>query len=307
MKNKNELDFLDLTSKMRIFESDFKKISELEKLNDMDNLSKALIQLDKKQSGVTLSDIAGIDKKVMNYEAIKVKDVALINLQEATMQPITSAISGLINIKEISCDCVIPFCFDQMRVYGDISGPAMSNVTRGIIGANRYSENEYRVYNGGDTNGKGRVHKIGSLDILFSAIIPNNGRYCLLLPVGNLLIGGYSRVLGHGNMTTCYDSKIWVDYFSILHIAGTILEVSHADIHYDGTRSEDRTKGFGKNISLEPHYLFFNADAGQKIELILRIQVDTAANEDGKTWGIVNIFGLPANTKTDYDTMIIKS
>lgn len=107
-------------------------------------------------------------------------------------KPLPSAISGLVNIEEVSCDCVIPFCFDWMRINGHISGPPMSEVTRGIIGANRYYDHEYRVYNSGDTVGKGRVHRVGSLDILFSAIIPANDRYCLLLPVGDLFIGGYS-------------------------------------------------------------------------------------------------------------------
>ena len=305
-KNKKN-NLFDLTSKMRIYESDVKQINEYERSKDIEKLTSALISLDKKQSGIDLSDVIGIDSKTINYEAIKVSESKSFNVHEAAMQMNPSILSHLILIEEIECDCIVPFCFDRMKVNGNINGPATNDVTRGVIGANRYYETEYRIYNSGDTSGTTRVHKVGSLDILFSAIIPSDDRYCLLHPVGDIWIRGKSRVLGHGNSTTCFDSKIWVDYFSFLHLDGNIIESAHKDIHYDGTRSEDRTKYFSKDIKLTPHYLFFNANAGQKIELLLRIQIDTAANRDGKTWGWINIFGLPANMKSDYDTMIIKS
>jgi hypothetical protein len=307
MKEKTNLNFVDLTSKMRIFEDEQKKISEFERTKNSDNLSRTLIQLDKKQAGIGIADIKLIDKKTINYEAARVLEPSSASISEAAIQLQPSITSELLGLKEISCDCIIPFCFDQLRANGKISGPSNNNVTRGVIGANRYYENEYRVFNAGDTKGKTRIHSVGSLDILFSAEIPKNGRYCLLMPVGKLWIRGKSRVVGQGNSTTSYDSKVWVDYFSILHVEGNIIESSHADIHYDGTRSEDRTKYFSKDISFSPRYLFFNANAQQKVELILRIQIDTAANEDGKAWGYVNLFGFPANMKTDYDTMIIKA
>lgn len=307
MKKSEEKSFYDLTSKMRIFDSDFKKISEIEKSGDLKKLSDALIRLDKKQAGISLKEIAGFEKAVINDSAIKVKESSVLSLNESAVNIKSSVLAGLFASNKLKCECIAPFSFNQLRVLDSISGPATSDVTRGVIGAKRYYDYEYKIYNSGDTNGTTRVHMVGSLDILFSAAIPSTGRYCILLPVGDLWISGLSRVLGHGNSSTCYDSKIWVDFFSFLHLDGNILESSHSDIHYDGTRSEDRTKSFFKIITFDPRYLFFNANAGQTLELILRLQIDTAANEDGKTWGYVNLFGFPANNKTDYDTMIIKS
>ncbi len=307
MKEKMKNDFFDLTSKIRIHEAENKMIHELEKQGETDKLIKLHAKLDKMQAGVTLDQVAGISNKVVNKTAFMVKETNEPNMIESAAIINPSVLATLTKIEEIKCNCIIPFAFDRLRVLDNISGPANNDVTRGIIGANRYYDSEYMIFNPGDTNGTTRVHSVGSLDILFSAVMPATDRYCLLLPVGNLWINGKSRVLGHGHSWNCYDSKIWFDYFSFLHLDGNILEASHTDLFYDGTRSEDRTKVFYKIIKFSPRYLFFSANAGQKLELIMRIQVDTAANEDGKTWGYVNMFGFPANDKTDYDTMVIRS
>jgi hypothetical protein len=78
-------------------------------------------------------------------------------------------------------------------------------------------------------------------------------------------------------------------------------------IHYDGTRSEDRTTNFNNDLVLDPRYLFFHANAGEGITLDFRLEADTAANEDGIAIVVVDAFGFPANTKRDYDTFAVRS
>ena len=108
------------------------------------------------------------------------------------------------------------------------------------------------------------------------------------------------------NNTTSYDAKVWVDYYQVISVGDTLVEISGGEIHYDGTRSEDRTMNFNADRNLPPRYLFFNAPrAGDTLSLSLRIEVDTAANEDGLATGVIDMFGFPANTTHDYDSFVI--
>ncbi len=41
--------------------------------------------------------------------------------------------------------------------------------------------------------------------------------------------------------------------------------------------------------------------------LTLRLEVDTAANEDGLATGVIDQFGFPAVMTDDYDTFVVKA
>lgn len=209
---------------------------------------------------------------------------------------------------QLACDCVVPFEFYRLDVYTSMSGPEQNQVNRGMIGAMRLGANEYTVWNPGDTTGKTRVHVWGQMHISFTARIPQAGRWYLIHPSGTLLIRGHSRVVGHGNSTTSYDAKVWVDYYQVLEIGGSLVEISGGQIHYDGTRSEDRTSYFTADRYLPTRYVVFDAPhPGNTLMLTLRIEVDTAANEDGLATGVIDQFGFIANMTNDYDTLAVKA
>jgi len=300
--------FMELFSFMEPSLKEKDHLKALEKDGKYEELEKFQMKLDSKYDSMSLDDIEKIDKKIINNAAIRVADTEfLTNIKKANQLSINNTLSSILLGNQIQCNCIFPFVFQSLKVYDHMTGPNMFEVERGILGINRYYDGEYRVYNSGDTVGKGRVSMVGHGDLTFKADITTGGRYCLLMPAGYLLIRGKSRVKGQGNYTTCFDSKVWINFWSILHVNGNIIEMSGGQIHYDGTRSEDRTKYFISDRVLSPRYIFFNAQNNSYIELILRIEIKTAANEDGKAWGTIDQFGFYANTKSDYDTMVIKA
>lgn len=263
-------------------------------------------ELDRKYKVRSLETL-GVDKKLINAQACHpvTED---IRAYPFAGQSGFGIIGQLTASKQLACDCVVPFKFQRLEVYNSISGPEQNQVARGMLGAMRWGANEYTVWNPGDTTGKTRVPLYGQMHISFSADIPQAGFWCLIHPSGTLLIRGHSRVVGHGNSTTSYDANVWVDYFQVLEVGGTLVEISGGEIHYDGTRSEDRTKYFNADRYLPPRYIFFNAPrAGDTLLLTLRIEVDTSANEDGLATGVIDQFGFLANSTDDYDTFATKA
>lgn len=282
------------------------KVKAAEKSGDAKRLIDELGALDRKYKARSI-DSLGVDKKIISTEASRESAAGTLTL-EALPASSLGLLAGLKLSNDLSCDCVVPFQFQRLDVYTNMSGPEQGGVARGVLGANRYTANEYTVWNPGDTDGKTRVHIVGQMHISFGAQLPQSGRWCLIHPSGSLLIRGHSRVVGHGNMTTSYDAKVWVDYYQVLEVGGTLVELSGGGIHYDGTRSEDRTKYFNSDRYLPPRYVFFNAPhANDYINLTLRIEVDTAANEDGLATGVVDLFGFFANGTHDFDTFVVKA
>ncbi len=198
----------------------------------------------------------------------------------------------------------VPFTFRRLDVYNSMSGPELSDVHLGILGAARESANDYTVWNPGDTSGTTRVHIGGQMHISFAAEIPKTGNWYLLHPAGTVVIRGHSRVVGHGNSSTCYDAKVRVNYYQVLEVGTQLLEIAGGEIHYDGTRSEDRTRDFSADMELPARYVPFHANQGETLLLTLRIEVGTEANEDGLATGVIDMFGLPANRASDYDTLV---
>lgn len=294
---------------LRTSQADIDRLKALESSGKADQLVRAQVALDKKQALRGLGKLDGLDRAKVNPAAFRLIDdaerAAASAIQKARIGP--SLIAGLLADGEIACECLVPFKFNGLHVYGSMSGPSLTDVRNGILGAIRLADDEYTVSNPGNTTGTTRVPLAGQMHLEFSATLPTGGRYCLLMPTGQLWVRGHTRVVGHGNYSTCYDAKVWVHQFLVLVVGNTLLEMSGGEIHYDGTRSEDRTKFLYRDVMMDPRYVFFSANAGDLLTLTLRLEVDTEANEDGIAIGVVDMFGFPANMKDDYDTFAIRT
>jgi hypothetical protein len=306
MKAASKVVIDELLSKLRPSNEEFKQLIALQKAGKMDAFNSLAIKLDKKYGAMKLSDIPKVDKKLINNKAVivatgqSIKDLAI-----AQLGTVNAALSGLLE-QEQSCDCIVPFCFTGLTINSPMTGPANNDVTRGVLGAQAWYDGEYELFNPGDTDGTTRVPMVGSLDINFQAQITRGGNYLLLVPTGGLDIVGWTYVHGHGNSTTCYDAKVWVRYFQILASGNNLVEMTGNDIAYDGTRSEERTKWFNQELYLPARYLTVGASANSTIDLILRCEVHTEANSDGKAKGKIACFGFLANTKDDYNTIAVR-
>lgn len=300
--------FQDLFSPLHPTEAELAAIRKAERAGDLQEFVKKVGELDRKYKVRSLDALKNVERGIMKADTFRRATwEGRMPAERPIAGQIGSILGGLLGGNELACDCVVPFRFRRLDVYTNMSGPETAGVRSGILGANREYTNEYTVWNPGDTDGKARVHLPGQIHISFSAQLPRGGRWCLLLPSGDLWVRGHSRVVGHGNSTTSYDAKVWVDYYQVLVVGNTLLEMSGGPIHYDGTRSEDRTRNFDSDRYLQPRYTFFNAQPGDQLELTLRLEIDTAANEDGLATGVVDYFGFPANTDMDYDTFVIKA
>lgn len=302
----------ELLSQMRPSDAEIKRLDDLEKRGDSEAYLKALRNLEKKYSLRKLSDIK-IKKGVINPKAIIPCNGPQDSLVEVYGGPSSQLVTGdkrgigsiLCGWLNDCCDNVVPFKFTSLGAYDNMTGPNETDVVRGVLGAQRWYDGEYEVYNSGDTGGTTRISKIGHLSINFQGQIKKTGNYSLLMPTGYLDIFGTGYVHGHGNSSTCYDSKIWVTYYQILSSGLNLIEMTSSDIYYDGTRSEERSKYFRSTISLPARYRTVYATAGSTIDLELRCEVNTAANKDGKTRGTIDRFGFLANYKDEYDTVAV--
>lgn len=296
----------ELLAKLSPSKKELKQLSDLEKAGKLDSFNKMASKMDKSYACLKLADIPGIDKKKINPKAtILASGLSIKDLIAKQAGVFNSALTDLLE-QEHGCDCIIPFCFTGLTVNSAISGPGNNDVTRGVLGAQAWYDGEYEIFNPGDAEGTTRVPVDGSLDINFQAQISKNGTYLLLMPTGTIFIIGSTYVHGHGNSTTCYDAKIWVNYYQFLNSGNNQIEMTGNEIAWDATRSEERTKWFNQEIYLPPRYLSIGASANSTIDLILRCKVYTEANSDGKVKGKISRFGFLANTKDDYNTLAIK-
>lgn len=299
--------YAELFARLRPTEEELSRLRSIERAGDWEAFAEQVSKLDRKYKSRSIGMLS-VDEKLINPEAARPLVEEVLPAREFAGQLHAGLLADLFGSKQLACECLVPFQFRGLDVYNSMSGPEQNGVARGMIGAIRYGANEYSVWNPGDTSGTTRVHMWGQMHITFSAEIPQAGRWCLIHPSGTLRIRGHSRVVGHGNFTTSYDAKVWVDYFQVLYVGASLVELSGGEIHYDGTRSEDRTRHFNSDRYLPPRYLFFNAaHAGDRLVLSLRMEVDTAANEDGLALGVIDQFGFLANLTTDYDTFVIKA
>jgi hypothetical protein len=290
---------------LRTSEEEFARLKAIERSGDVAEYAKAMGALEKRQALRGLATVKGLDKGKINGAAFRAADDPL--LRRATPNVAPALVAGLLQSRRVACDCLVPFGFASLKTFGALSGPDLTDVRNGILGAVRLTDAEYTVNNPGTTDGKTRMPLNGQMHLTFTASIPTTGRYYVLLPAGNLWVRGHTKVVGHGNATTSYDAKVWVDYYQLLYHEGDLLEIAGGGIHYDATRSESRTKYFNQDVVLEPRYVVFQAAAGEQLVLSLRLELDTEANEDGVAVAVVDYFGFPANLETDYDTFLIRS
>jgi hypothetical protein len=298
-----------LLASHRTSEEELQSIRELEESGKKEEFERAMIALDKKEALQEESGIEGLDLDRFNPTAFQLTGgTSLEDLRETKWAKAGPAlVAGALATRQLNCDCLVPFTFSALESINSMSGPDLTDVRNGILGAIHVNPGEYTVSNPGTTSGKYRAHIGGALHLEFTATLPETGSYFLLMPTGNLWVRGHSRVVGHGNWSTSYDAKVWVYLYSLLMVGNTLLEFSRDRIHRDATRSEDRTKYFNNDVFLPQRGLFFSGNEGAQLTLSLRLWVDTAANEDGIAVVVVDDFGFPANVKDDYDTFAVKT
>jgi hypothetical protein len=304
--------FSELFASLRPSDEEIDALRKVERSGDVEQFTNQLAALDRKYKVRSIERLKGIEKQRINQRASRralkqidrsqVVSVAMPNLG------VLATLADAFGTKRLACDCVVPFAFAGVTVSGSMTGPEPTQVARGVIGIARDYSDEYTVSNWGDTSGKTRVPLGGQIHITFEAQLPQAGRWCLIHPAGYLFVQGQSRVVGHGNATTSYDAKVWFHYYQLLYTdSGTLIEISGGQVHYDGTRSEDRTKYFDASRELLPRYVFFDVQQPSTLVLSLRLEIETEANEDGIAIGVANLFGFPANRTQDYDTFVVRA
>ena len=287
-------------------------LKELERSGSRAELDRALTALDKKQSVRALRSFQAVDPRVVNQGAIRIDDGGggAVLHEEPHLRRDSSLLANLFEQHELGCDCVEAFSFAAVKAYGAMTGPSpLGDVRGGWLGARRLAPGEYEVVNPGSADsGTTRVPLGGQIYITLLGHLPADGRNYLLMPAAKLQISGSTRVVGHGNSTTSYDAKAWVRFYSLLRMDGaaTVIECTGGEVHYDGTRSEDRTKSFSSVVTFEPRYFGIDGNAGDRALWELRLEVTTEANEHGIATVAVDVFGFPASTKSDYDMIIVK-
>lgn len=305
-KNQAQIHLDDILARTRPSRDEIDALRKLEREAPA-RFGDASAALDRRYKHVRLDRLAG--RPLETRAAIERVD-SRPRTAPATL-PASALLAKLFGDKLIRCNCMVPFMFQRLDAVAPMSGPDRTGVANGVLGALRVETGQYEVDNTGDTEGKTRVPRTGQLDITFAASLGAPGRYCLIVPSGMLSIRGRTRVVGHGNATTSYDAKVAVDYYQLLTLddgsAATLLELDGVSIHADGTRSEDRTQSFSRDLELPARYLFIDVDVRRELTLALRLQVHTEANEDGIAIGIVDEFGFLANSSHDCDTFAIRT
>ena len=288
-------------------ETEWKKLRTLEKNGQAGVYARALARLDKKQALRGLKDIKGLDRKKVKPAGLWGAPSGSVGLAAPQMAAPSATLLELLAQKKAACDCVIPCTFSGFRTYGAMNGPDADDVRQGILGACRLAAGEYTLSNCDNSDGTWRFPLGGSMQLFFSGVIPRSGQHYLLLHPGLFWVKGHGRVVGHGNMTTGYDAKVWVDHYMIIDVNGAIVELSGGEVLYDGTRSDDRRTDFRLECPVESRYVSFYARKDDVVTLSFRLNANTEANADGIATIVVDYYGFPANTKKDYDTLIVRS
>jgi hypothetical protein len=281
-------------------------VKRLEEPGKEDQFAVAIRKLDKKYDHVVLQKAPGLDQKAMKPAPLPAIHVPAFDPYEYPKAKGGIPFAGPQMGSPPGSSYVFPFTFRSLNISGSITGPETSEVRGGMLGAGRLNDEDYTLTNLGDTDGTTRVPLRGDLLIVFRGQIREKGTYALMLPTGNLMVFGSTRVIGHGNSSTCYDSKASVNVAHFLIAGEECIETTCWDIHSDRTPSEDRTKEFGAWIPYETRYVRFNAVAAMDVNMYIILSAYTEANEDGKAWVNVRHLGFPAVNTTDYDTMITR-
>ncbi len=285
----------------------YEALVDLERSKDPKKFARAMTVRDKRDALGRIEFLEHGDRATLNREALVPIAASEQAVHVGPAADIAALLVHLAGIGQLGCNCVTPFKFESVTVGDAMSGPELTDVRNGVMGAFRRVEGEYTVTNTGETDTTTRVSRAGSISINFSAAAPASGNYYLLLPGANLLARGYTRVIGHGNYSTSYDAKVFVDTETILEVGSLVVENTLQRVHDDGTRSEDRTTFFDRSFALAPRWVRFQAGANALVSMKYVLVVDTEANVDGLAIGVVNRFGFLANSKNNYGTLLIRA
>ncbi len=301
--------FIELMTKVHTSADEATALRALEQSGKSTEFKEALLALDRKERLKQLKDLKGVDQKKLSPNAFRV----MTSLDQAALTPArwqktrTWAIETLIPVpfKE---EYYTPLAYSGAYVSNAMTGPNKPDPKNfdGIMGVVRAHNGEYTVSNPGDPSwGKTRVSISGQVSIDYSGVLPRTGNYSLYLDSNLLLIKGFTRVIGEGDSTCSYDAKVWVRLGVGVEVAGTLVDYSDEQIHYDGTRSENRGVNFNEPRLVEYRSVNLTGNAGDAVKLKFLLDIEASANREGLAAGVVDTFGFVANTPEDYMPAVV--
>jgi hypothetical protein len=122
----------------------------------------------------------------------------------------------------------------------------------------------------------------GNLDLYWRASIPHSGIFAMrpnqVRP--SFPVFGSHKVSGRGWRFSSNDARVGIHAWVIVYLGIRWIEARHQVISSDATRSENRTRSFGRWVDL-PGRITFQAEAGQELGMIVRLYGETWANDEG--------------------------
>lgn len=179
----------------------------------------------------------------------------------------------------------------------------ITNVEQGIVGWGDHSNPPPKISNTGSGNGQ-TIN--GNLNLCWRKTVPHDGIFAMRPNQGrtSFPVYGSHKVRGRGWWLSSNDSRVEVHAWVIVYLDFQWLYDSHNVVSWDATKSENRTKHFGKWIDL-PGRITFQAQAGQKMGMTVLLYGYTWANDEGLAELNVSTFGLPSNWIQDMDIDVI--
>jgi hypothetical protein len=220
----------ELLGGLRTSQEEVAALQALEQSGNKAEFTRALIDFEKRETLRSLESLQGFDREKFNPRAYRLAATAeqmpVKQMRAAVASAGPSILAGLVAENAAECDCIVPFKFSGLRTYGAMTGPDLDDVRNGMLGATCSAPGEYTVSNPGNTTGTTRTPMNGQMWLSFTAQLPKKGSHYLLMVAGDLWVQGHTRVVGHGNSSTCYDAKVWVKYFMVLVAGPRLIEIA---------------------------------------------------------------------------------
>ena len=140
----------------------------------------------------------------------------------------------------------------------------------------------------------------GNLDLYWRTTVPHDGIFAMQ-PTQNrssFAVFGSHKVRGRGWYFSSNDARVEVHAWVIVYLDSQWLDARHVVVSTDATKSENRTRSFGRWVDL-PGRITFQANAGQELGMIVRLYGETWANDEGLSEINVDLFGVPSNWLND--------
>lgn len=228
--------------------------------------------------------------------------------QNVAIAPLHESIKDILEqYNKCSCDCCIrdfelPFVNSAASPNFATESP-VNYVAQGIVGWRVHSNPPPKMTNTG--SGNGQIIN-GNLDLYWQTTVPHNGIFAMR-PNQNrssFAVFGSHKVRGRGWYFSGNDARVEVHAWVIVYLGTQWLDARHVVVSWDATKSENRTKSFGRWVDL-PGRITFQANAGQQLGMIVRLYGETWANDEGLAEINIDLFGVPSNVLDDMDIDVL--